>query len=185
MIIKDTTWHPAQEPFVELTEEDVTAMADELIAFHQTFHEFYGRVEHHRLGMAYLAGLLSNKNVKSVEPIALELLDEKGVRPLQRFMKTCRWDDQAMEAKHQSLLSEAISNPGGMMTIDSSEFLKKGKESVGVKRQYCGRYGKVENCQSGVFIGYASSKGYGLLSSKLYMPKDWFSGSIPGSIPWT
>ena len=177
MMIKDTTWHPAQVPFVELTEEDVSAMADELIAFHQIFHDNYGRVEHHRLGMAYLSGLMSNLNAKSAEPIALELLGEKGVRPLQRFMKSYLWDDQAMEAKHQSLLSEAISCPGGMMTIDSSEFLKKGQESVGVKRQYCGRYGKVENCQSGVFIGYASSKGYGLLSSQLYMPEDWFSKS--------
>lgn len=177
MMIKDTTWHPDQVPFVELTEEDVSAMADELIAFHQIFHDYYGRVEHHRLGMAYLSGLISNMKAKSAEPIALELLGEKGVRPLQRFMKSYLWDDQAMEAKHQSLLSEAISCPGGMMTIDSSEFLKKGWESVGVKRQYCGRYGKVENCQSGVFIGYAGSKGYGLLSAQLYMPEDWFSKS--------
>jgi SRSO17 transposase len=56
-----------------------------------------------------------------------------------------------------------------------SEFVKKGKESVGVARQYCGAMGKVENCQSGVFVGYASEKGYGLLAGRLYMPEIWFS----------
>jgi SRSO17 transposase len=61
-----------------------------------------------------------------------------------------------------------------MITVDPSEFLKKGKESVGVARQYCGAAGKVENCQSGVFVGYSSDKGYGLLSCRLYMPQNWF-----------
>lgn len=73
------------------------------------------------------------------------------------------------------MLSDTISDPDGMISTDSSEFVKKGKESVGVSRQYCGAMGKVENCQSGVFIGYSSSKGYGLLTSRLYMPKCWFS----------
>jgi SRSO17 transposase len=62
-----------------------------------------------------------------------------------------------------------------MITIDPSDFPKKGKESVGVARQYCGAVGKVENCQSGVFVGYSSDKGYGLLNGRLYMPKSWFS----------
>jgi SRSO17 transposase len=62
-----------------------------------------------------------------------------------------------------------------MISADSCEFPKKGKESVGVARQYCGAVGKVDNCQSGVFIGYSSSKGYGLLTSQLYMPQEWFS----------
>jgi len=68
-----------------------------------------------------------------------------------------------------------ISDPSGMLTVDSSENLKKGKESVGVARQYSGRYGKVDNCQSGVFVGYSSAKGYGLLTGRLYMPEIWFS----------
>lgn len=62
-----------------------------------------------------------------------------------------------------------------MATIDSSEVPKKGTHSVGVQRQYCGNLGKVENCQSGVFLGYASDKGYTLLNAKLYMPEKWFS----------
>jgi SRSO17 transposase len=61
-----------------------------------------------------------------------------------------------------------------MINVDASDFLKKGKESVGVARQYCGAVGKTENCQSGVFVGYSSDKGYGLLDGRLYMPKSWF-----------
>jgi SRSO17 transposase len=76
---------------------------------------------------------------------------------------------------YQQKLSEHIGEPGGMLTVDSTEFQKKGKESVGVARQYCGSVGKVDNCQSGVFVGYCSQKGYGLLHAQLYMPEDWFS----------
>ena len=61
-----------------------------------------------------------------------------------------------------------------MLTVDGSCFPKKGNESVGVARQYCGRLGKVDNCQEGVFIGYTSSKGYGLIETRLYMPEKWF-----------
>jgi SRSO17 transposase len=90
-------------------------------------------------------------------------------------MKECRWDHPAMEAKHQVLLSPRIADPQGMINVDSCEFIKKGKESVGVTRQYCGALGKVENCQSGVFVGYSGEKGYGLLTGRLYMPEIWFS----------
>jgi len=162
-------------PCMELTEQDVEVMADELVTFHQQFHNCYGRLEHQRLGLAYLSGLLSNARAKSVEPIALEFLDEHAVRSLQRFMKDYCWDHDTMETTHQTMLSEVIADPSGMINVDSSEFVKKGKESVGVARQYCGAVGKVENCQSGVFVGYSSPKGYGLLTCQLYMPELWFS----------
>ena len=90
-------------------------------------------------------------------------------------MKTYRWDLAGMEGRHLTLLSESVTCSNGMINTDSSEFLKKGKESVGVARQYCGEAGKTDNCQSGVFVGYSSKKGYGLLTSQLYMPEVWFS----------
>jgi SRSO17 transposase len=68
------------------------------------------------------------------------------------------------------------SKPGGIVElIDGSDFAKKGEDSAGVARQYCGELGKVENCQAGVFLGYVSSKGYTLLDRSLYLPEDWFS----------
>ena len=175
MILRHADWNPQLVPWMTLTEEDVEVMADELIKFHEQFHNCYGRIEHHRMGLAYVSGLMSNKEAKSVEPIALDFLGKGGVRPLQRFMKNCRWNHEQMELKNQVMLSGTISDPAGMITTDSCENVKKGKESVGVARQYCGSMGKVENCQSGVFVGYCSKKGYGLLASRLYMPRVWFS----------
>jgi SRSO17 transposase len=175
MILRHADWHPQLVPWMSLTEEDVHMMADELVKFHEHFHPCYGRIEHHRLGLAYISGLISNKEAKSVEPIALDFLGQHSVRSLQRFMKNCRWDHDQMERRNQVTLSETISDPDGMITTDNCEFIKKGKESVGVSRQYCGAMGKVENWQSGVFVGYSRQKGYGLLTSRLYLPKSWFS----------
>ncbi len=175
MILRHADWNPELVPWMRLTEADCAAIADELVAFHAQFQAAFGRREHRRLGLAYLSGLLSNGAAKSVEPIALTFLDQDAVRPLQRFMKSYRWDHAAMEAAHQALLAEALAESDGMLTVDSCEFPKKGTESVGVARQYCGAVGKVENCQSGVFVGYTSRKGYALLTSRLYLPESWFS----------
>jgi len=175
MILNHAPWNPQLVPGVTLTEKDVKSMAKELVKFHEQFHDCFGRIEQHRLGLSYFSGLMSNMPAKSVEPIALEFLGEEDVRSLQRFMKTYRWDHEAMKLKHQIMLAPLIADPQGMINVDSSEFVKKGKESVGVSRQYCGAIGKVENCQSGVFVGYSSEKGYGLLAGRLYMPQIWFS----------
>jgi hypothetical protein len=175
MILRHADWNPELLPGMTLTEADCAALADELVAFHAQFQVCFGRIEHRRLGLAYLSGLLSHTAAKSVEPIALALLDADAVRPLQRFLKTYGWDDAAMEATHQALLAETLAAPDGMLTVDSCEFPKKGTESVGVARQYCGACGKVDNCQSGVFVGYASRKGYGLVTSRLYVPESWFA----------
>ena len=175
MILRQAHWNPELVPGMTLTEEDVKLMAEELVQFHEQFHDCLGRIEHRRLGLAYISGLMSKLEAKSAEPMALEFLGGDGVRPLQRFMKECRWDHAAMETQHQALLSPLVADPQGMINVDSCEFIKKGKESVGVARQYCGSVGKVENCQSGVFVGYSSEKGYGLLTGRLYMPEIWFS----------
>ncbi len=175
MILRHAGWHPGLAPWMTLTDAEVAGLADELVQFHTQFQACFGRIEHRRLGLAYLAGLLSSTPAKSVEPIALAFLDASAVRPLQRFMKSYGWDHAAMEATHQALLAETLAEPDGMLTVDSCEFPKKGTESVGVARQYCGARGKVENCQSGVFVGYASRKGYGLVTGRLYLPESWFA----------
>jgi hypothetical protein len=175
MLLEHCQWHPQLVAELGLGESDVKAMAQELVEFHQQFHAHFGRIEHRRLGLAYISGLMSNCQAKSVEPIALEFLNKSSVRSLQMFMKNYRWDHQGIQRAHQSMLAQMIGRPDGMMTVDSCEFPKKGKESVGVARQYCGPLGKVENCQSGVFVGYSSGSGYGLLNCQLYMPESWFS----------
>ena len=175
MILRDIDWHPEIEASLDLNADEVSSIAQELIRFHEQFNDSFKRVEQKRLGLGYLQGLLSNCERKSAEPIALNLFGEGSVRSLQRFMQNYRWDQDSMEKTHHELLTEKIASEDGMITLDPSDFSKKGKESVGVARQYCGSLGKVDNCQSGVFIGYSGKKGYGLLSSQLYMPEKWFS----------
>jgi SRSO17 transposase len=174
MLLPHCQWHPDLSAKLNVTEKELFAIAAQLVDFHTQFHSCLGRIEHRRLGLAYLSGLISNLPAKSVEPIALELL-QGSVRSLQRFMKECHWDHTTMGLTHQRLLAAMLNHPDGILTVDSSEFVKKGAHSVGVARQYCGRLGKVDNCQSGVFIGYASPNGYGLLDSRLYMPQAWFT----------
>jgi SRSO17 transposase len=175
MIIREASWSTEVAPGVGVEKKDVEQMAEELIRFHEEFRSCFGGKKNERLGLAYLTGLLSNLEAKSIEPIALEFLGQGSVRNSQRFMKSYRWDEEGMLARYQQKLTEEIGEPGGMLTVDSTEFAKKGKESVGVARQYCGSLGKVDNCQSGVFVGYCSQKGYGLLNAQLYMPESWFS----------
>lgn len=175
MLLEHCKWHPGLTADLNLAADDIKNIAEQLIGFHEFFHDCFGRIEHRRLGLAYMSGLMSNAAAKSIEPIALELLGKESVRSLQMFMKNYRWNHAAMLRTHRSMLSSLIASPNGMITIDPSDFAKKGSESVGVSRQYCGALGKVENCQTGVFVGYTSEKGYGLLNCRLYMPKSWFS----------
>jgi SRSO17 transposase len=174
-LLEHCKWHPGLTDDLNLTRDDIKNISEELIRFHEMFHDCFGRIEHRRLGLAYISGLMSNAGAKSIEPIALEFLGKKSVRSLQMFMKNYRWDYVDMLRTHRSILSSLIASPNGMITIDPSDFAKKGKESVGVSRQYCGALGKVENCQTGVFVGYTSENGYGLLNCRLYMPKSWFT----------
>ena len=80
MLLEHCQWHPQISADFDLSQDDVKTMAQELVTFHKQFHDCYGRIEHHRLGLAYLSGLMSNAMAKSAEPIALEFLDQKSVR---------------------------------------------------------------------------------------------------------
>jgi SRSO17 transposase len=175
MIIRHEGWDPKIEPGCEITEADVDRLAQELEKFHKSFEGGFRRVEQVELSRRYLQGLLSDVERKSVEPMALALEGPKDVRNLQRFMGQYKWDEVYIGHRHREEAAETVDAEDGVVQVDSSEFGKKGRESVGVARQYCGRLGKIENCQSGVFLSYASSRGYALLDRRLYMPQSWFS----------
>ncbi|MDR3186288.1 MAG: IS701 family transposase [Christensenellaceae bacterium] len=124
----------------------------------------------------YIKGLMSDLERKSIEPIALKYgKTDATIRSLQLFLKSSPWKDEQMHELYQMQLSDIVSENDGMLTVDSSEFPKKGNDSAGVARQHCGRLGKTDNCQSGVFVGYSGSKGYGLISASLYLPEQWVS----------
>jgi SRSO17 transposase len=95
----------------------------------------------------YLKGLMSNLDRKSIEPMALELGGEGLVRPLQQFITRSTLKDDEVSFVYRKTLAQTVNSENGMFSIDDTGHVKKGKNSVGVKRQYCGRLGKVENCQ--------------------------------------
>lgn len=130
----------------------------------------------HRTDMAetawlYLQGLLSKLPRKSAEPIA-EMHDLERKVP-QRFVGVSPWSDRKVRDGILKDVAQTIGDPGGVLCADPSSFPKKGTESVGVGRQWCGRLGKKDNCQAGVFASYASPKGRCLLDVQLFLPKIW------------
>lgn len=171
MVLRHEGWDKAK---MELSEAEIEQLAEEVKKFHGQFTKYYRRIEQHQLGLTYICGLLSTVKRKTGEGIALRFLGETDVRYLQNHITGYRWDHEGMKEKYQQELSNLIEAEEGMWTVDSSEFRKKGRESVGVARQYCGAVGKVENCQSGVFVGYTSERGYGMVDCRLYMPQQWF-----------
>ena len=177
MMLRQVDWNPELMPRMDISARDLEEVAEELESFHKEFSRYYRRREQHRLGLAYLRGLMSSLERKTAEGIALLLLNPVSVRRLQDFITNYSWDHQGMRDAYQEALARLVVGPGdeGMLNVDSSEFVKKGTESVGVARQYCGNLGKVENCQSGVFVGYASERGYGLVDCQLYLPQNWFT----------
>ncbi len=155
--------------------EDTEWLADRLDIFHRKFSSCFNHPKQEFYSLTYLRGLLSDDlNKKTAETIALRYLGKNKVRYLQKFLTESPWDDCKMQEIIQQEAIRFLDHPQGMINIDSSEMEKRGSHSVGVAHQYCGRLGKLANCQSGVFIGYSSSKGYTLLDQRLYMPKQWF-----------
>jgi SRSO17 transposase len=92
---------------------------------------------------------------------------------MQRLLSTADWDVDGVRDDLRSYVVEAIGTPTGVLLVDESGFLKKGTHSVGVKRQYSGTAGRIENCQIGVFLGYTSEHGYALIDRELYLPQEW------------
>jgi len=175
MMIQDVGYDPDLIDWAQIEGEVVGQLADELVVFHEFFRDCFKRSEQRLLSQCYLNGLLSDIPHKTCEKIALTFLGPEAVRCQQNFLSRYLWDDERMLQRHQRLLSEAIGEEDGMLNVDSSEIAKKGTESVGVTRQYCGSLGKVENCQSGVFAGYSSRIGYGLVGRRLFVPEVWFT----------
>ena len=132
--------------------------------------KFY-RAEQRQNATLVIRGLFSGLERKTCEPIAIEA----GVprKPIQFFVGAGLWDDEAVMAELRLHVREDLAEPEGVVVIDPSGFPKKGTESCGVGRQWCGRLGKVDNCQVGVFLAYAARAGYAPLDRRLYLPEDW------------
>ena len=119
----------------------------------------------------YLAGLLSDAERKNAESIAYRYDLDRQV--IQRFLGEVDWDHDPLIEELTRQVARATGRPDAVLVFDPSAFPKKGTASVGVQRQWCGRLGKVENCQVGVFLGYVSDDEHALVDFRLYLPREW------------
>jgi len=120
----------------------------------------------------YVLGLMSGAERKNGWQLA-EQLGESTPYKIQQFLYRGTWDAELVRDDLRAYVSGRIGEPEGVLVVDETGFLKQGKKSAGVKRQYSGTAGRVENCQIGVFLTYASSKGYTMIDRALYLPKEW------------
>jgi len=161
-------------PKFDLSKGDIVGFMNELKGFHEQFSDCFLRSESRQHFFNYMVGQFSDLERKSIEPIALAVKNG-NVRALQRFVSDAPWDENNMISKYRSFVNDDLGSPDGALIFDESGFVKKGQDSIGVARQYCGTIGKVDNCQVGVFAAYVSEHGYALLDKKLFIPEQWFT----------
>jgi len=172
MMLQTPDWNPNILEEAGITEQMVLALGNELAEFLEPFLACIQYAGQEIYIETFIKGFMSDLQYKSAEPIALRY--GTSVRGSQRFLKDGKWDTQMMEQIYQATLSETLWDQNAMITFDECGNPKKGVHSVGVARQYCGSTGKIDNCQVGVFAGYTSPKGYGLIDRQLYIPEKWF-----------
>src|SRR5215216_2026103 len=164
----------------DVTMEDVTmAVMDEAADWAGGLDEVVGRIaprfcriEPRRRVGAYLQGLLAPIERKN----GWQLADNAGDRTpdgVQDFLARMRWDADQVRDDLQAYVIAQLGDADAVLVLDETGFIKKGTKSVGVQRQYSGTAGRIENCQIGVFLGYASRQGQALIDRALYLPQSW------------
>ena len=131
---------------------------------------FQGQALSHH-AKTYVSGLLSDVARKNVESIAYHVGQNR--LGLQGFIGWADWDDAPLRKTLLDQVGTQLGQGDGVLVFDPSAFPKSGRESVGVARQWCGRLGKVDNCQVAIYLGYVSRKGHTLVDLRLYLPKEW------------
>jgi hypothetical protein len=152
--------------------EQVQAWAVGLHALHARIAGRFARAEPRRRVLAYLRGLLGNVTRKNGWQLA-EHAGEATPHGMQRLLATADWDPDLLRGDLRAYVVEHLGDPGAVLVVDETGFLKKGTTSVGVQRQYSGTAGKVDNCQLGVFLAYAAPKGRAFIDRELYLPRSW------------
>jgi len=158
----------AEEP----TLGEVAEWAEELERVHARIGLRFARAEPRRRALAYLHGLLSPIERKN----GWQLAEEAGERApdgMQRLLSSADWDADAVHDDLVAYVHQHLADPGAILVVDETGFLKKGTKSAGVQRQYTGTAGKRENCQIGVFVTYATPQAHMLVDRELYLPQSW------------
>src|ERR687898_2422210 len=146
--------------------------ADQLDELCSRFAPRFSRIEPRRRARAYLQGLLAPLERKNGWHLA-EAAGDASPDGVQDFLARMHWDADAVRDDLRAYVVEHLGDPDTVLVLDETGFLKKGDKSAGVQRQYSGTAGRIENCQIGVFLGYASRHGQALIDRALYLPKGW------------
>jgi SRSO17 transposase len=142
-----------------------------LETFMVPFVRTFCRQEPAQHAQTYVYGLLSELERKNVESIAYRFGQDR--LPLQRFVGWAEWDEVPLQQELTRQVAQHLGEADGVLVLDPSAFPKSGTDSVGVARQWCGRLGKVDNCQVAVYLGYVAGAGHTLVDMRLYLPKTW------------
>jgi len=148
-----------------------SGMLDRLEQFVEPFAAIMESTEQERHLWEYVSGLFSDVKRKNTETIAY--FHDQDRQALQKFIGQALWDDGLLLEELAAQVGRELGEADGVLVFDPSGFKKQGKASVGVARQWCGRLGKIENCQVGVYLGYVSRKDHALVDVRLYLNKEW------------
>jgi SRSO17 transposase len=151
---------------------DVDQWSDDFTAFQARFADIFGRKEPRAQAGKYLRGLMATGERGSSWQIA-EATGQRIPDATQRLLYRVDWDADVARDRLQAFVIDMFGEPDAIGVVDETGFLKKGTASVGVQRQYSGTAGRIENCQIGVFLSYASSHGHVFLDRRLYLPQSW------------
>src|SRR6266702_3153412 len=157
-----------EERELSIISQSAQALADLLVRIGSHVR----RAEVRRRVGRYLQGLLAPVERKNGWQMAEEL-GEGNAHGVQRLLEEADWDEEAVRDELRSYVIEQLGEADGILVVDETGFLKKGKKSAGVARQYSGTAGRRENCQVGVFLLYASTQGYAFIDRALYLPEEW------------
>ena len=157
------------------TRADVRRWAAEFETLTTRLAPRFGRREPRQRAVAYLRGLLSPIQRKNGWQLA-EAAGDRTPDGVQDFLARMRWDADLVRDDLRAYVVQHLGDEQAVLVLDETGFLKKGTKSAGVHRQYSGTAGRIENCQIGVFLAYASCHGQALIDRALYLPRCWVLG---------
>ena len=155
-----------------MDEQQLLALKPELDRFLDRFAPLFGRDENQVHARRFVQGLLHGGERRNTENIA-QALRGGPVRSLQAFIGTGTWPDGQILTELRTAVLEALAEDDAVWNSDETGFPKKGTQSVGVKRQYCGTLGRTDNCRVAVFANYGSAKGHTFMDRRLFLPEEW------------
>ncbi len=159
------------------TPPDLKTWSAEFDKFHSRIAGYFGRSEQRQRVKAYLQALLSPVERKNSWQLA-ESSGEATPDGMQRLLSTALWDADVVRDELRRYVQGGLGDEQAVLVIDETGFLKQGDKSAGVKRQYSGTAGRIENCQVGVFLAYATAQGTAFIDRDLFLPKEWV-GDLP------